>query len=119
MLQQNPVLSNAIEKIFSEDRQFDREERRSLYRESISRPVGIRLTSGREILCFSRNLSFEGIGVISHVEFDPDSEATIEIHSTDDCNSVMAAKLAWCRPFGQGWYISGWHFLALIREKTQ
>lgn len=114
---QNPILASAIEKIFSEDRVFDREERRSLYRESISRPVGIRLDSGREILCFSRNLSFEGIGVISHVPFDDNCEATIEIHSTHAGNPVMAAQLVWCRPFGQGWYISGWQFLALLREK--
>lgn len=116
MIRHNPVVVSAVERIFNEERQFDRAERRSLYRETISRPVGIRLNNDREILCFSKNLSFDGIGVISQYSFLENTEAKIEIHSSNNLNPVMAAKLAWCKPFGEGWFVSGWHFLAVIGQ---
>ena len=114
--QKNPVVVPVVEKLFTEEQQYNRAERRSLYRHFFSRPVAVRLDDKREIVCFSRNLSFEGIGLISHIEFEPNAAAKIEIHSNYIDNPIMTSQMAWCRSFGDGWFMSGWQFLALASD---
>lgn len=113
----NPVIVKAVEKLFDEDRQFERAERRISFREAISRPCRIRLSGKDEIINgFTKNISFEGVGVITHESFQGDEEAKIEIHSSHDTNPVIFSRLAWCKPFGDGWYVSGWRFVTAVRD---
>lgn len=113
----NPLVVAAIEQLFDEDRQFERNERRMSFRESFSRPVTITMRGGKDGVYngFSKNVSFEGIGVISQHSFEPGSEAKIEIHSSNNLSPVIVSKMAWCKPFGEGWYISGWLFVTAVR----
>lgn len=116
-LNANPVIVAAVEQLLEEDRQFERSERRVSFRESISRPVTIKVRDQvTEYPGFSKNISFEGIGLISQKDFAANLEAKIEIHSSQDKNPIVLCRLAWCRPFGEGWYVSGWHFVTVVRS---
>ena len=112
----NPIIVAAVENLFDEDRQFERTERRFSIREQFSRPVTVKLNDKDEVYdVFSKNISFEGIGIISKNEFPQGAEAKIEIYSSNSVNPVIVSKLAWCKPFGKGWYISGWRFVTAVR----
>lgn len=112
----NPIIVAAVENLFNEDRQFERTERRFSIREQFSRPVTVKIQNQEEVIDgFSKNISFEGIGIITKTEFPQGSEAKIEIHSSNSVNPVIVSKLAWCKPFGKGWYISGWSFVTAVR----
>ena len=112
----NPNIVAAIEGLFDEDRQFELDERRLSIRESFSRPVKIQLSDRDEVYDgFSKNVSFEGIGIISRTRFEIGTEASVIILSSRANNPVFVSKLAWSKPFGEGWHVSGWKFKMLVR----
>jgi hypothetical protein len=88
-------------------------ERRSVDRKPFARPLKIFIGRDRENAdeAFSRDLSARAMGVISRREFQPNTIATIQIHAVTGQDLAVRAELRWCRPYGRGWYLSGWSFL--------
>ena len=60
---------------------------------------------------FSRDISAQGIGVISRVQWQPKTIATIKIHRLRGSEVAVRAEARWSEPYGDGWYLAGWLFL--------
>lgn len=104
----------AVERLLIEDARFDEQERRSLHREHLVRPVTITLLESNETVGgVSRNISGAGICVLTRKTITERATARISIHSLGDQSSAFLAECRWSRPFGSGWYLSGWHFINL------
>jgi len=91
-------------------------ERRGLERKPFVRPVTVLAgPHGEErIASFSRDLSPVGIGVISDVTWQVGQIATLEIHSLMGRPVRVRCEVRWCEPYGEGWHLSGWHFLVQL-----
>lgn len=89
-------------------------ERRSVDRKPFVRPVKILAGRNQEFVheAFSRDISSIGVGIISATEFDENQLATLAIHSLEGRRDIpVRARVKWSKPYGYGWYISGWLFL--------
>ncbi|MFN9719128.1 MAG: PilZ domain-containing protein [Planctomycetota bacterium] len=88
-------------------------ERRTEPRQPFVRPVTIHLPHGPSIPAFSKDLSAQGIGVITETQFQPNSLATLEIHSTTGDPVLLRSEARWCDAYGKGWYLVGWKFIGV------
>lgn len=61
---------------------------------------------------FSKDMSNQGIGVVCDVMIKAGSLATLEIHSTKGDPVILKSEVRWCDPYGTGWFLIGWKFLA-------
>lgn len=117
ILNANPVIVSAIEKLLDEERRFEQTERRATVREPVARPIIVRPQGTEEqFSAFSKNISTQGIGLISKDKFRPEMTAKIEIYTTGGDSPVFISELRWCQPFGKDWFASGWHFIAAARS---
>jgi hypothetical protein len=91
------------------------QERRSAHRAPLVRPVTIQIGRGEPLFGFSKNISDNGIGVIMNTPPPSGSSALLSIQSLKGKPVVLRSELRWCEPFGTGWYVTGWKFLAEIR----
>jgi hypothetical protein len=101
----------AIHELILEAHQDNLRERRSAARHPFFRPVTIR-GQGPECVAFSREISTVGIGLLHNVELKQgDHELTI----TNKRGHVIRvrARIVWCQPCGDGWYISGGQFTGI------
>ena len=62
----------------------------------------------------SREISASGMGLL-HPEELPLGEAEICIR-LDDSDVVVRRRIQWCRPLGEGWYISGALFTDVVDD---
>jgi hypothetical protein len=62
----------------------------------------------------SREISASGIGLL-HPEAVPLDDAEISIR-LDHGDVSLRARIQWCKPLGEGWYISGALFTELVDE---
>jgi hypothetical protein len=85
-------------------------ETRIEMRYSFCRLVSIRVGDTR-YPGMSREISQSGIGLL-HPEKLPLEEVEVCIRSEDTDTSVRA-RIQWCKPLGEGWYISGGAFVDL------
>ena len=91
------------------------QERRSAHREPLVRPVTIQIGGGEPLFGFSKNISDNGIGVIMNAPPSSGTSARLSIQCLNRKPVVIRSELRWCEPFGTGWYVTGWKFLAEIR----
>ena len=88
-------------------------DRRKEARRPFSRPI--RVASGpnrREFFnAFSRDISTNGIGVVSQMELRPQTVGWLTINLLNRKALTLRARVLWCEPFGDGWYLTGWEFL--------
>jgi len=69
----------------------------------------VTLHRGVQLLsAFSRDVSETGMGLLHDMPIG--GEYKISIEDTDGCCFEMSGIVLWCRPCGQGWYISGVRF---------
>jgi hypothetical protein len=89
---------------------YDRETRREM-RYAFYQLVTIR--SGEvEYDGFSRDISPTGIGLMHQADLP--LEQVDVVLSTENTESVsLRVQIEWCRPLGQGWYLSGGKFVAV------
>ena len=100
-----------VEQLLRENQAAKMRERRATNRKPFARPVKI-VTAQNEIYDgFSRDLSPQGIGVITQEELPQSTIATITIHRLEGSAVDVPAEVRWSAPFGDGWYVSGWRFL--------
>lgn len=109
-------ISEIIARLQKEEHRFVR-ERRTVYRTPLMRPVQIRLVEdeANEFLGYSKNISPVGIGLILKDEFETGTIATLSIHSLENRPAHLRGELRWSKPFGVGWYLTGWKLLAEVR----
>jgi hypothetical protein len=87
-------------------------ERRSEVRHPFFAPVSLRSTTqpDRLLSTFSREISHGGIGLLHNmpIERGTTAEACITV---GDVKTSKIAEAMWCKPAGEGWYLSGWRFV--------
>ena len=72
----------------------------------------VTLRRGSQLLsAFSRDVSELGIGLLHDMPIG--GEYTISILDPAGCGYELTGIVLWCRPCGQGWYISGMRFCRL------
>ena len=110
-------LQNLIDRLTMEDVRADH-SRRSVHRTPFVRPVTVRITGTNEtsIFAFSKNISPVGIGLILEDSLPERTIATLTIHTLSNRQVHIRSELRWCQPFGNGWSITGWKFIAEVRD---
>ncbi len=90
-------------------------ERRAEKRESFFSPVRFSVTgdSRREFSCFSRDISATGIGLLHCMAIEP-REIVLTIPSKSFGDVRIRSEIVWCRPCGEGWYLSGARFVEVL-----
>jgi hypothetical protein len=111
----SPEIERLIREVIEDDNRFEK-ELRSVHRERLVLPVEIKRGTGEEyVRAFSRNISSEGIALISDLPFEDGERATLTIHQTAKPGSRVVSKCRWCKPFGKNFWVSGWQFMHVPR----
>lgn len=97
-----------ISQIQCEDIRRKRELREN-NRQNITVPVTIKLSDGKETDAVTRDLSSLGIGLLSSTRLETNLVCELELELDSGTNCVVA-KCIWCKPFGKGFFLSGWTF---------
>lgn len=91
------------------------EERDAEKREPFFNPIALvtEKDKQRQFTCFSREISATGIGLLHCMAIEPgDVVLTIPSKSLGDIR--IRSEILWCRPCGEGWYLSGARFVEFI-----
>lgn len=111
-------VQDAVEQLLREDARFDELERRSLHRDTLVRPVTVAdADSGEVIGGVSRNISQMGVCLLTRKPMPDRKIARISIHRLETGPAVFLAECRWSRPFGCGWFMSGWNFINLLHRR--
>ena len=88
-------------------------ERRSADRKPFVRPIVIATGRNHDTLqdAFSRDISSNGMGIVTSTEWTVGTRAVLTIHSLSKHTVRVSAEVRWCQEYGSGWYLSGWNFL--------
>ena len=98
-----------ISRIQSAHIQQIRRQRRENHRQCISLPAKIRpLGVPGELEALTRDLSSEGVGMITAESVATKSRAEIEM-TIANCTETIYARCQWCKPSGI-FFLSGWKF---------
>lgn len=98
-----------IDRLLKERQTTMLRERRAADRQPFTRPV--KIEGNRESYDgFSRDMSRDGIALISQKEFRTGSLATLNIHSLFGRSVSIRAEARWSEAFGKEWFITGWRF---------
>lgn len=111
-LEENGTPGKAIYELIVEARDYEKNARR-YNRYAFFRPVSIRIEGDRHYSAFSRDISAWGIGLLHNFELTP-GEVGIAISSEQGYSIPLRARIVWCRPCGEGWYISGGGFVGVV-----
>ncbi len=90
-------------------------EGRNRLREPFLAPVFIQPEgdSGPSLTGFSRDVSAEGIGLLHSFPLDP-KDIVVVFSGPNRKRVKLQIRIAWCKSFGDGWYISGGRFVARL-----
>lgn len=113
-----PEIQRLIDDIINEETRFMMSERRDATRKPITRGVIIQPCNepGQQFSAISRDVSNQGIGLISQREWKDGDTAKIEINRLKGPASIVVAECRWCDKFAEGWFVSGWNFKRLERS---
>jgi len=112
-------LGHAVHRLLTEARELDYQEqaeRRCKVRYPFFRAVTlIADADGHNLSAFTRDISRSGIGLLHNMRL-PMGPATLAIPS-EQCGLMrVRIDIVWCRPCGEGWYVSGAEFIGLADE---
>lgn len=104
-----------IDRLLKERQATILRERRSIERQPFVRPVVIssHRHSEEEIKGFSKDMSQHGIAVITPCNWAMGTLATLNVHSLFGAHVSVRGEVRWTETYGDGWYITGWHFVDL------
>ena len=98
----------------------DKLNQRLAQRHPFFRPILLKLCSTQETIAsvFCRDISSTGIGLFHDVPLD---RQQVLLRIADDGVSAQAvlAKICWCKPSANGWYVSGAKFEPLLMEELE
>ena len=96
-----------VERLIDQAKDQAAQDNRTEPRFPLFQPVT--LHRGSQVLsAFSRDVSETGMGLLHDMPIG--GEYTIVVHDTGGREYELTGVVLWCRPCGQGWYISGIHF---------
>ena len=104
---QSPPVCSRVERLIEHAKDEAQKDDRAQPRYPLFQPVTLR----RGLQClsaFSRDISERGIGLLHDMPIG--GEYTIAIRDGFGRDYELAGEVLWCRPCGQGWYISGVQF---------
>ncbi len=94
-------------------------ESRSVPRETVVCPVTIQLQYELErFRGFTKDISSGGVCLITQDEIKVEQIATLAIYRADDLPTKLRARCIWQKPFGNGYYQSGWRFLRRVLQNV-
>lgn len=104
-----------IDRLLKERQATILRERRSIERQPFVRPVAIssQRLGETDIKGFSKDMSQHGIAVITTCDWATGTLATLHVHSLFGAHVTVRGEARWTEPYGEGWYITGWHFVDL------
>lgn len=107
-----PIWEEQLQTLMFEARSDDQLDRRGAARYPFFRPVRIVPAEGRlaEHTAFTRELSTTGVGLLHNVRLRP-GLVTIALRTQDGDEVRLPTEILWCRPCGDGWYVSGGKFI--------
>jgi hypothetical protein len=82
-------------------------DKRTEQRYPFFQPVTLR-RGLQSLSAFSRDISESGMGLLHDMPIG--GEYTVVVHDPDGCAYDITGVVMWCRPCGQGWYLSGVRF---------
>lgn len=108
------LLDEAKEQVYR-----DLVERRSKVRYPFFRPVVLESDSPtkRSLSAFTRDISRNGVGLLHSMPLDL-AEFRLRIPSEFGNQTTLRTRLVWCRPCGEGWYVSGGEFLGPVDDRA-
>ena len=119
---QPPVLAQrqieqTVLRLLSAAREEESLERRGEPRSPFFRPVSVLLDGPqrRQHSAFAREISRSGIGLLHSMPLET-ADLTLAILGPIGEVCRFRAQIVWCRPCGEGWYLSGARFLEVIGE---
>ena len=99
-----------VGRMLKEDLQVDPEQRRE-DRVTTAIPVYVKLpNSSSSAPGFTRNLSRDGICLVSKLETTADQHATLEVMRLEGGTSAVQARCLWAKRYGKEHWVSGWDF---------
>jgi hypothetical protein len=111
----NPTIERIVGLLIQENSNFDRTENRSAHRENLVRPVAIVRDGGESVTAVSRNISANGIGLITQEPVGERSVSILKISRLKGDDIKIVAECRWCKSYGENWHLSGWQFINLKR----
>ena len=108
-------LQKTVAELLKEARHAERLERREQQRHPFFHPVSIE-TSGeprQRLSAFAREISPSGIGLLHNMCLDL-GEVELALVRTQGDTLQVRSQILWCRPCGEGWYLSGARFLEVL-----
>lgn len=105
------MVSSVVDQLLKENQTCLLRERRATNRTTFTRPVVLTTGRGQRYDGFSRDISNQGIGIIDQEKWPAGTIVEIEIHSLFGRNMKARAEARWSDAYGDGWYVTGWHFL--------
>ena len=104
------VLQEIVRVLLNEARE-GANENRAKKREPFFHPITLVMgEDDRHGHCFSRDISATGIGLLHYMAIEP-GEVVLTIPSNSLGNARIRSEIVWCRPCGEGWYLSGARFV--------
>ena len=107
-----PELCDQIQTLMAEARSDDQMDRRGAARYPFFRAARLLPGSGDlgDYTAFTRELATSGIGLLHSVKLEP-GPMVVVLHTQDGARVRLPTEIQWCRPCGDGWYVSGGTFL--------
>ena len=109
------TMGSGLERLIEHAKDEAQKDDRAQPRFPLFQPVSLR----RGLQClsaFSRDISEVGIGLLHDMPIG--GEYTISIRDGFGADYELAGEVLWCRPCGQGWYISGVRFCRVQRASN-
>ena len=105
-------MNEDINRLLLEAQRSKLTERRTEPRHPFVRPVHIHVGREEGTLAFSKDMSKQGIGIITNRELEPGTMAVLTIHSTSHYPVHLKCEVRWSDKFGKGWFLTGWKFIS-------
>ena len=107
-----------VDRLLMEAQRAKRTERRTEPRHPFTRPVYIYVQREAGVLAFAKDMSKQGIGIITNLNLKVGTIAVLKIHSTSHTPVHLKCEIRWSDEFGKGWYLTGWKFISVAPAPT-
>ena len=108
LLAEAVAIPELVEEAEATNRADQRSERRFPYFRAVSVIVG---ESGeRNYSAFSKDISQGGMGLLHSMPLES-GKATLRVCDDEGGALVLPCEIKWCKPAGEGWYLSGAAFI--------
>jgi hypothetical protein len=103
-----------VHQLLDEARAQELTDRRAEMRHPFFAPVDVQFHDANHLSAFSREISPLGIGLLHNAPLAPET-VTIRLRGPGGTPLSVQTQILWCKPCGEGWYLSGGRFLQLLQ----